>query len=176
MFFLLIFSQDRSMILFQWNFWLLCFCQSPRLFQPPSLLTLEIFANLSIYCTLPVYYFGQNLPAFPFTPLHPPFYEYLLCCSGSWIYLPKVSSRNSTAKYQICFQLTAIEQCQVIILVSFLLTFNRFHTLCWGFYCWLWTCNCPPGMYGMWNSKPDDFTIHSLFRNYFLLKLVSYGN
>ena len=26
-----------------------CFCQPPRLFQPPRLLTLEIFANLPVY-------------------------------------------------------------------------------------------------------------------------------
>ena len=71
MFFLLIFSQDRLTILFQWNFWLLCFCQSPRLFQPPRLLTLEVFANLPVYCTLPVYYFGQNLPVSPFIPPSP---------------------------------------------------------------------------------------------------------
>ena len=32
-----------------------CFCQPPCLFQPP------------VYCTLPVYYFGQNLPASHFT-------------------------------------------------------------------------------------------------------------
>ena len=47
MFFLLIFSQDRLMTLFQWNFQLLCFC------KPPRLLTLEIFANIPVYCTLP---------------------------------------------------------------------------------------------------------------------------
>ena len=35
------------------------FCQPPRLFQPPCLLTLEIFANLHAY------YFGRNLPASP---------------------------------------------------------------------------------------------------------------
>ena len=43
----------------------MCFCQPPHLFQPPRLLTLEIFPNLPFYCTLPVYYFGQNLPASP---------------------------------------------------------------------------------------------------------------
>ena len=35
------------------------FCQPPRLFQPPRLLTLEIFVNLHVY------YFGRNLPASP---------------------------------------------------------------------------------------------------------------
>ena len=45
---------------------MLCFCQPPRLFQPPHLLTLEIFANLTVCCTLTVYYFGLNLPASPF--------------------------------------------------------------------------------------------------------------
>ena len=30
------------------------FCQSPRLFQPPRLLTLEIFVKLIVYCTLPI--------------------------------------------------------------------------------------------------------------------------
>ena len=112
------------------------------LFLPVSpLIPTSLFINFGDFCQPlhllhpPRLFFGQNLPASPFTPPHPPFYEYLLRCSGSWIYLPKVSSRDSRAKYQICFQLTAIEQCQVIILVSFLLTFNRFHTLCWGFYC-----------------------------------------
>ena len=32
----------------------MCFCQSPRLFQPPGLLTLEIFVKLIVYCTLPI--------------------------------------------------------------------------------------------------------------------------
>ena len=32
----------------------MCFCQSPRLFQPPRLLTLEIFVKLIVYCTLPI--------------------------------------------------------------------------------------------------------------------------
>ena len=41
------------------------------LFQPPRLLTLEIFANLLVYCTLPVYYFGRNLPASLFIPPSP---------------------------------------------------------------------------------------------------------
>ena len=40
-----------------------CFFQAPRLFQPSCLLTLEIFANLLVYCTLLLYYFGRNLPA-----------------------------------------------------------------------------------------------------------------
>ena len=46
------------------------------------------------------------------------------------IYLLKVSSRNSRTKYQIRFKLIVIEQRQLVVLVSFLLTFNRFHTLC----------------------------------------------
>ena len=71
LYFLLIFSQDRLMILFQWNFWLMYFCHSPRLFQPLRLLTLEIFANFPIYCTLPFCYFGRNLPASLFIPPSP---------------------------------------------------------------------------------------------------------
>ena len=39
--------------------------------QPPRLLTLDVFANLPVYCTLPVYYFGQNLPAVPHIPSSP---------------------------------------------------------------------------------------------------------
>ena len=50
----------------QRNFQLLCFWQPFHLFQPPRLLTLEFFANLPVYCTLPVYYFGRILPASPF--------------------------------------------------------------------------------------------------------------
>ena len=44
-------------------------------FIPMSpLLTWEIFANLSIHCNLPIYYFGQNLPASPFIPPSPSFF------------------------------------------------------------------------------------------------------
>ena len=61
--FLLIFSQDR--LIFYFNEISNCFCPPLRLFQPPRLLNLEIFANL------PVYYFGRNLPASPFIPPSP---------------------------------------------------------------------------------------------------------
>ena len=37
------------------------FCKPPRL-------TLGIFANFHVYCNLPVYYFGRNLPASQFIP------------------------------------------------------------------------------------------------------------
>ena len=47
--------------------------------------------------------------------------HYLLCCSGSRCLLAQSSSRT---KYQICFNLTVIEQRQLVDLVSFLLTFN----------------------------------------------------
>ena len=47
------------------------FGQLPRLFQPSRLLTLEILTNLPVYCTLPVYYFGRNLPASSFIPPSP---------------------------------------------------------------------------------------------------------
>ena len=47
------------------------FGQSPRLFQPSRLLSLEVFANLPVDCAVPVYYFGRNLPASPFTPPSP---------------------------------------------------------------------------------------------------------
>ena len=33
--------------------------------------TLEIFVNLPVYYILPVYYFGRNLPAYPFIPPSP---------------------------------------------------------------------------------------------------------
>ena len=46
------------------------------------------------------------------------------------IYLLKVSSRNSRTKHQIRFKLIVIEQRQLVVLVSFLLTYNRIHTLC----------------------------------------------
>ena len=71
MFFLLIFSQDRLMILFMKFLITVCFGQPPRLFQPRRLLTLETFANLPVYYTLPVYYLGQNLLASPFIPPSP---------------------------------------------------------------------------------------------------------
>ena len=59
---------------------------------------------------------------------------YLLCCSGSRHLLAQIQQQNSRTKYQICFKLTVTEQGQLVVLVSFLLTFNRFHTLCWRFY------------------------------------------
>ena len=96
------------------------FCQNLHLLHPPRLLFWPKFASLPLYSTLPFYLKCESTC-------------YAALVAG--IYLPKDSSRNSRAKYQICFKLTVIEQCQVIILVSFLLTFNRFHTLCWGFYC-----------------------------------------
>ena len=37
----------------------LCFCQLPRLFQPPRLLTLEIFVNLSFIATSPFIVFAE---------------------------------------------------------------------------------------------------------------------
>ena len=36
-----------------------------------------------------------------------------------------------------------------VILVSFSLTLNRFHTLVWCFYCWLWASNC--WLVNFWN-------------------------
>ena len=95
------------------------------------------------------------------------FPHYLPWCSGSRHLLAQSRSRSSRTKYQICVKLTVIEQRQLVVLVCFLLTFSRFQTLCWRFYSWLWTCNCRPGMYGMWNSKPLDLAIYSLFRNSF---------
>ena len=47
------------------------FASLPVYSNPPRLLTLEIFANLLVYCNLPVYYLGRNLPAFPFIPPSP---------------------------------------------------------------------------------------------------------
>ena len=32
-----------------------------------------------------------------------------------------------------------------VVLLSLLLTWNRFHTLIWCFYCWLWTSKCQLG-------------------------------
>ena len=31
----------------------------------------RVFASLPVHCTLPVYYFGRNLPGFPFIPSSP---------------------------------------------------------------------------------------------------------
>ena len=41
-------------------------------FQPPCLLTLEIFANLLVYCTLPVYYFIPKFARLPVCSALPP--------------------------------------------------------------------------------------------------------
>ena len=60
--------------------------------------------------------------------------HHLLCCSGSRHLLAQSSSRNSRTKYQICFKLTVIKQRQLVVLMSFSLTNNRFHTSCQGFY------------------------------------------
>ena len=41
------------------------FCQSPRLFQPPRLLTLEILAKLPVYYTLPILLFWPKFASLP---------------------------------------------------------------------------------------------------------------
>ena len=54
--------------------------------QPPRLLTLEIFSNLPVYCTLPIYYFGRNLPASPFIPSSPSIWNWRVqkCSMGTY--------------------------------------------------------------------------------------------
>ena len=47
------------------------YLQAHPLFQPLRLLTLQVFASLPVYCTLPVYYFDWNLPASPVIPPSP---------------------------------------------------------------------------------------------------------
>ena len=53
------------------KFLIALFLRATRSFQAPRLLTLEVFANLPVYCTLPVYYFDRNLGIFPFIPPSP---------------------------------------------------------------------------------------------------------
>ena len=56
---------------FIWMKFLIAVLVSPFIPTPSLLLTLEIFANLLVYYTLPVYYFGRNFPASPFIPPSP---------------------------------------------------------------------------------------------------------
>ena len=51
------------------------------------------------------------------------------------IYLLKINHRNTRASCEICSKL--------VVLMSLLLTLNRFHTLTKCFYYWLWIGKCP---------------------------------
>ena len=60
------------------------------------------------------------------------------------IYFFKLNNRNTRTMPKICSKL-AINRRQCIVLVSLLLTLNRFHVLFWYFHCWLWTSKCRLG-------------------------------
>ena len=57
------------------------------------------------------------------------------------IFLFKVNNGNTSTMCKICSKLTIKKQNNFInvVLVSSLLTLNRFQTLFWWFQCWLWT-------------------------------------
>ena len=69
------------------------------------------------------------------------------------IYLFKVNNGNNRTICDICLKLTIKTSkrlqlrwstlfhkiCRPDVMVSLLITFNRFYTLSWYFYCWLWT-------------------------------------
>ena len=72
------------------------------------------------------------------------------------IYLLKVKNKN-TRTMPISISLEHVRKSEVfltflrnidmyVVLVSLLLTLNRFHTLHWCLYCWLWTSTCRLGM------------------------------
>ena len=70
------------------------------------------------------------------------------------IYLFKVNKRNTRKICEICSKLTIKTRHEN----SLYLTLNRFHTLFWCFYCWLWTskcrlsyiCNCNQNVSVLW--------------------------
>ena len=74
--------------------------------------------------------------------------------SFSRIYLFKVSNGNTRRMYEICSKLTieALERRHW----HHSGVLNRFHTLFWCFYCWLWTSKCRLGASCM-NSKDGYF-------------------
>ena len=69
----------------------------------------------------------------------------LILCFPVGIYLLKVNNRNIRTKCEICSKLTIKiperrkSDLNNVALVSLLRTLNRFYTLVWHFYCWLWT-------------------------------------
>ena len=72
------------------------------------------------------------------------FYYHMSNHVPAGIYLFKVNNRNTWTMYEICSKLTIKipERCWW----SLLLTLNRFHTLLWYFYCWLWASKCQLGV------------------------------
>ena len=101
------------------KFLITVFLPASCLFQPPGLLTLvEIFANLPVYCTIPVYYFGQNSPASLFIPSSPSIsnprvliievvnFQYQpMVLMIQWCSRKKNSFNFSKAKTKFCFSL-----------------------------------------------------------------------
>ena len=67
------------------------------------------------------------------------------------IYLFKVNNRKNRKMCEICSKLIIKTPEQHdgndVILMSLLLTLNRFHTLFWCFHSWLWTNQCQLGCY-----------------------------
>ena len=59
------------------------------------------------------------------------------------IYGLKVNNRNTWTMCEICSQLTTkIPDVVDVVLMSLLLTLNRFDTLSWCSNCWRWTSKC----------------------------------
>ena len=65
--------------------------------------------------------------------------------SPTGIYLFEVNNRNSRTMWEICLNLTI--NINDVVLVSSMLTLNRFHTLFWCFHCWLWISKCQLGQF-----------------------------
>ena len=65
--------------------------------------------------------------------------------SPTGIYLFEVNNRNSRTMWEICLNLTI--NINDVVLVSSVLTLNRFHTLFWCFHCWLWISKCQLGQF-----------------------------
>ena len=87
------------------------------------------------------------------------------------IYLLQVRKRNPRNRCKICSKLTIKTQewRQWGLVVSLLLTLNRFFTLFWLFHYWLWTSKC-----WLWNNLfPHHLKERTLFVN--LLKQPSKG-
>ena len=80
------------------------------------------------------------------------------------IYLTKVSNGNTTKMCEFCSKLTikTPEWRYWMVLVSLLLTLNRFHILFWCIHCWLWTSKCWGGGGGQISDWYDDVVLNGL--------------
>ena len=97
------------------------------------------------------------------------------------INLSKVNNRNTRKRCETCSKLTikTPEEGQWRLLVSFwclLLTWDRFHTLFWRLYCWLWTNKCRLSIFIPIYSKENEIELQKRYINNILLELQCFLN